>query len=239
MYIKNFKKIEISLLMAIVLTAAISISGFVASCEGIEHSVLRMHVIANSDEKYDQELKLKVRDAVLEEGKDVFNGATDVKEAQEKIEASQDKLLKVAKKVIAEEGYDYNVRIEIGEEYFGTRSYDEITLPAGQYQAVRIIIGEGAGKNWWCVMFPPLCLPGASERTEIDAVLTQGESNVVKSNPKIDARFKVVEIYEKVMDTVKNKDEQKCKDEKNSKDEQKNKDVQKSKIEQKSKVEHK
>ncbi|NCC87792.1 MAG: stage II sporulation protein R [Clostridia bacterium] len=221
MHIKYFKKIETSILMAIVLTAAISLSGFAASCEGIEHSVLRMHVIANSDEKYDQELKLKVRDAVIKEGKDVFSGATDVKEAQRKIEASQDKLLEVAKRVIKEEGYDYDVRIEIGEEYFGTRSYDEITLPAGQYQAVRIIIGEGAGKNWWCVMFPPLCLPGASEKVEIDAVLTDGESKVVKSNPKIDARFKVVEIYEKVMDAVKSKDENKLKDAHEVKDEHK------------------
>lgn len=205
MYIKDLKKIEISIIMAMVLTAMISVTGFAASCEGIKHSVLRMHVIANSDEDYDQELKLKVRDAVLEQGKEVFDGASDVGEAQQKIENAQDELLEVAKTVIAQEGYDYDVKIELGQEYFGTRSYDEITLPAGQYQAVRIIIGQGAGKNWWCVMFPPLCLPGASEQEEIDAVLTDGESSVVKGDPEIDARFKIVEIYEKFMDTIKSK----------------------------------
>ena len=202
-YLNKFKKIEISLIMAMVLTAAISISGFAASCNGIEHSVLRMHVIANSDKDYDQELKLKVRDAVLKEGSDVFGGASDVKNAEMKIVESQDRLLEVAKNVIKDEGYDYKVRIEIGQEYFNTRTYDTITLPAGQYRAVRIIIGEGAGKNWWCVMFPPLCLPGATEESEIDAVLTDGESKLVKSDPKVDARFKIVEVFEKILDFIK------------------------------------
>ena len=205
MNIKNFKKIEISIIMAMVLTLAISITGFAASCEGVKHSVLRMHIIANSDEDYDQELKLKVRDAVLKQGGDAFDGASDVAQAQQKIENAQDELLKVAQEVIAQEGYDYDVKIELGQEYFGTRTYDNITLPAGQYQAVRVIIGEGAGKNWWCVMFPPLCLPGATQQEEIDAVLTQGESNLVKGDPEIDARFKIVEIYEKFMDTIKSK----------------------------------
>ncbi len=199
----KLKRIEISLLMAFVLTAAISMTSFAANCNGIEHSVLRMHVIANSDSKEDQELKLKVRDAVLKEGSDVFGGSSNVTDAEEKIAKSQDKLLKVAKEVVKEEGYDYNVKIEIGQEYFNTRTYDNITLPAGQYRAVRIIIGDGAGKNWWCVMFPPLCLPGATEESEIDAVLTDGESKVVKSDPEIDARFKIVEIYEKFLDLIK------------------------------------
>lgn len=201
--IKKYKKIEISILIALVLTCAISFTSFAAHCEEIEDSVLRIHVLANSDEDYDQELKLKVRDAMLYEGKDIFNGATDVKQAQKKIEMNQDRLLKTARRVIKEEGYDYDVKIDIGQEYFSTRTYDNITLPAGQYNAVRIIIGKGEGHNWWCVMFPPLCVPGACEQSEIDAVLDDGESKVVKSNPEIDARFKIVEVFEKLSDMLK------------------------------------
>lgn len=203
--IKKYKNIEIAVLMAFALTMVISVTGFDAKCKQIEGSVLRMHVIANSDDECDQQLKLKVRDAILYEGKDIFNGSTDAKEAQKKIEMNKDRLLKTAQKVIKEEGYDYDVKVEIGQEYFSTRSYDNITMPAGQYNAVRVIIGEGKGHNWWCVMFPPLCVPGACKDSEIDAILDDGESEVVRGDPEIDARFKIVEFFEGLSDKTKNK----------------------------------
>jgi stage II sporulation protein R len=193
----KLKKIEVAILMALVLTAMIQITGFAAGCEGIKENVLRLHVIANSDSGEDQALKLKVRDAILEQGKEIFDGAKDVSEAQAKIEYSKADLKTAAQEVIRQEGYDYDVEIDIGKEYFDTRVYDEITLPAGEYRAVRIIIGDGNGKNWWCVMFPPLCLPGASQTQELDAVLDDGGIQVVKSDPQVDARFKIVEIFEK------------------------------------------
>lgn len=201
--LKKLKNIEIALIIGAVLTFAISISSFGASCKQIENSVLRMHVLANSEEDYDQELKLKVRDAILYEGKDIFEGSNNVKVAQNKIQMNKDRLLKTARQVVSQEGYDYDVKIEIGREYFNTRTYDNITLPAGHYNAVRVIIGSGEGHNWWCVMFPPLCVPGACEESEIDAVLKDGESKVVRGNPEIDVRFKIVEIFEKLSDIFK------------------------------------
>ena len=108
-----------------------------------------------------------------------------------------ERLQNAAQNVLTENGFDYGVRVEIGKDYFNTRTYDgEVTLPAGEYEAVRVILGEGKGQNWWCVMFPPMCLPAAEADTEISDVLTQNEEDVVKSNPKYEARFKIVELFE-------------------------------------------
>ncbi len=94
------------------------------------------------------------------------------------------------------------MNILIGEEYFDTRTYETLTLPAGYYTAVRVVIGEGVGQNWWCVMFPPMCLPAAQGETSIDAYLENDEVKLVESNPKYEPRFKVVEIYEKFRNYV-------------------------------------
>jgi stage II sporulation protein R len=108
-------------------------------------------------------------------------------------------LVACARKVLRERGLAYDVTIAVGEEYFNTRSYDGLTLPAGRYRAVRVILGEGSGQNWWCVMFPPLCLPAAERKqpaVSLDAVLTSGQLRLVKSNPKYEIRFKIVELWE-------------------------------------------
>lgn len=191
------RKLENSLFCGLVISVLLSIISFGASCGEIRQDVLRMHVIANSDSAEDQAVKLKVRDAVLEAGEDLFDGTLTAEGAEQVLDSDIERLQNAAQNVLTENGFDYGVRVEIGKDYFNTRTYDgEVTLPAGEYEAVRVILGEGQGQNWWCVMFPPMCLPAAEADTEISDVLTKNEEDVVKSNPKYEARFKIVELFE-------------------------------------------
>lgn len=101
--------------------------------------------------------------------------------------------------MIEREGYDYPVSVNVVNEYFVTRCYGDLTMPAGRYTAVKVVIGEGAGHNWWCVMFPPLCLPAAQDRGgNIDAFLDGDELKVVESSGRYEPRFKIVEIIEEL-----------------------------------------
>lgn len=196
---ERIRKLEISLLCGMIIAVLLSITSFGASCGNIRQNVLRMHVIANSDSEADQALKLKVRDAVLLEGGALFDGTMTADDAQNVLESDKARLCEAAQRVITENGFDYGVKIEIGKDFFPTRTYDgTVTLPAGQYEAVRVIIGEGKGQNWWCVMFPPLCLPAAEAEADIGDVLDEREQKLVESNPKYEARFKIIEIFEKI-----------------------------------------
>lgn len=191
----KLKAIDISVFAALIICILATVS-FENSCKGIREEILRLHVIANSDEDYDQELKLKVRDAVLMSGKTIFSGSEDIISAEGKIADKTDVLKAAAEETIENLGYDYDVKIELARSYFPTRIYDELTLPAGYYKAVRIVIGEGKGKNWWCIMFPPLCLPAAtSDREVISEYLSEKEMDIVTSNPKYEVRFWLVEKY--------------------------------------------
>ncbi len=200
----KIRRIELSILCGLIITVILSTVSFARDCSEIRNSVLRMHVIANSDSDADQELKLKVRDAVLQAGKEYFDGSVTASQAEEKLIPVTEMLEQAAKRTIEENGFDYGVTVSVGREYFGTRTYDnDITLPAGQYEALKVIIGEGNGHNWWCVMFPPMCLPAAESDAEIDSVLSDSELSVVKSNPKFEPRFKIIELIEKIAENVK------------------------------------
>lgn len=193
---------SLSILLVFLFVTIFSFTSFANECDEIRQSVLRLHILANSDSKEDQALKLKVRDAVLKEGSDIFNNASDRETAQQRIEKNSDRLVAIAKRVIEENGYDYDVQIKFSNEFFNTRTYDDVTLPAGMYDAVRILIGSGEGKNWWCVMFPPMCLPAAESSAQIDDVLTENEVKIVKSNPEYEVRFKIVEVFEKIKNSI-------------------------------------
>ena len=211
MNIKNSKtiknrifKIEASVLAALLICFVLNISSFSEECRNIRSKMLRMHVIANSDSDIDQELKLKVRDAVLAEGKEIFDGSVTADDAKSKILPETERLRKAALRVIENEGFSYDVKITVGNEYFNTRTYDNsVTLPAGYYTAVKVIIVEGKGHNWWCVMFPPMCLPAASKECEISDVLEKEEVQIVEGGSKYKFKFKIVEIYEKISEKLK------------------------------------
>ena len=196
---KTLLRIEISLLIALIICGVLNINAFSQQCESIREKMLRMHVIANSDSEEDQQLKLKVRDAVLSAGKEVFDGSVTAIEAKEKITPYIDYLENAALETIKNEGFDYNVKITVEKEYFNTRTYeDSVTLPAGYYTAVKVIIGEGKGQNWWCVMFPPMCLPTAVAECEISDVLTDDETEIVTETEKYKFKFKIIEFFEEI-----------------------------------------
>lgn len=192
-------KIQAVVFAAVFAAGACNVGAFAYNCSRVRSDVLRMHVIANSDCSADQQLKLMVRDAVLERGAQLFDGTVTADEARRKIEPHKAELEAAAREVIERAGYDYPVSVNVVNEYFATRCYGSLTMPAGRYTAVKVVIGEGAGRNWWCVMFPPLCLPAAQDRGgNLDAFFDDGELKVVESSGRYEPRFKIVEIIEKL-----------------------------------------
>lgn len=193
--------IELAFTLAFILSV-ISVLSFGKTCDNIRPQVLRLHVLANSDSKEDQALKLKVRDAVLNEGEKTLGKSLTKSGAQKELEKCLPSLKKAAQDEIKRNGYSYNVSVEIGKSFFPTKSYGNITLPAGKYDAVRILIGSAKGQNWWCVMFPNLCLPAAQKEPKIEEVLSEDEIKLVKSKPKYEIRFWIVEKYEQIKEKL-------------------------------------
>lgn len=196
---KKMKGFETILFIGIIFTFLTStINRTVAVGTEVRSETLRLHIIANSDSDFDQELKLKVRDRILEATGELFAEVSGKTEAVAAAEYSSDDIKKIAEAVIKEEGYDYSVQVEVTEMWFETRSYDGFTLPAGDYDAVRIIIGAGEGKNWWCVMYPALCIPGAEQSIE-----QYGENVKFITGSGYELRFAVIEWIEQFKQLLK------------------------------------
>lgn len=202
---KKIHILEISVVFGLVISMLFSVVGFSFDCANIRNNVVRLHILANSDSSQDQKIKLVVRDALLNCGKELFSGSVNVDNAHEILEKQKEDLVEVANLTLKENGYSYEAQISITKEYFATRSYEEFTLPAGEYMAVKVILGKGQGKNWWCVMFPPLCLPAASESRAIDVFIGENGAEVVQNYSEYEVRFKIVEIYEGIKSKLKNK----------------------------------
>lgn len=193
------KRLEISVFLAFVFSVLLSMTALNTECAEIRSSVLRMHVLANSDSEDDQALKLKVRDRLLEVSKEIYSNSTTKEEAVQETNAHLHLLQEEAQKVVASGGFDYPVSVALENTYFTTRTYGDVTLPAGNYQALRVVIGEGEGHNWWCVMFPPLCISAASEdEAQLSEVLTPEQMELVETDG-YEVRFKCVELYEEFM----------------------------------------
>ena len=173
--------------------------------EKIYDDVLRLHVIANSDSDEDQALKLKVRDAVLGEVAELLRDCDGFDSALAVIGSSEsiDILTKAALRVIREEGYGYGVTVTVGRERYPRKSYESLSFPSGTYTSLRVEIGESEGQNWWCVLFPRLCLDAASKTTDneesfIEAGFTPEQYRIVTDTdePKYEVKFKIMEIME-------------------------------------------
>ena len=130
--------------------------------QDIAGKILRFHVIANSDSEEDQSLKLKVKNAVVEYLNPYFNESMSLEESKEVINEHYDDIMLLCRHIITENGYDYEVNASITTCYFPIKSYGDVTLPAGDYEAFRIEIGSSEGKNWWCILYPPLCFVDVS-----------------------------------------------------------------------------
>ena len=149
-----------------------------ASESALAGQVLRLHVVANSDSDRDQALKLLVRDAVLDQAGRLLDGVSDRHGAEQALTPHLDELIRSAEEVLAAEGCGDAVTVALADQWFPTKEYDGFSLPAGQYRALRVTIGEGGGRNWWCVVFPPLCLGSVTEKsveTVAGEALTDGQ----------------------------------------------------------------
>lgn len=173
------------------------IAGTVAGTDAEELSgkIVRLHVVANSDTEADQALKLRVRDSVLAHLGTVLSGATDRDEAEELIRENLPEITRRASDVVGEAGFEYAVRASVLFEDFPTTDYDTFSLPAGEYLSLRVTIGSGAGHNWWCVVFPPVCTAASTD--EMAAVgLTDSEvSLITRSSGDYVVKFRVMEIW--------------------------------------------
>ena len=169
----------------------------------VYENVVRLHVIANSDSEEDQALKLTVRDAVLDKTQDIFASCKTKEEAELVLSQNLATIEKIAQETIIAAGYDYNVSVAIGEENYPTKSYESCCFPSGEYTSLRIMIGGADGQNWWCVLFPPMCVGVASNAEESFAQvgLTGDQYNIITQTdkPKYKARFKILEAIEGVM----------------------------------------
>lgn len=191
----NSKILKISVISALCFSFLFSFCSFESKCEGIRESVLRLHILANSDSDEDQTLKLKVRDSLLQNAGEIFDSVTNKEVA---IQSAQKKLVELqqtAQNTVVQNGCDYTVSVELGKAYFDTRVYGESTFPAGIYDALIVRIGESQGKNWWCVMFPPLCISAASEEVDVSEVLSDEQQKIVEGGERYRVKFWCVEKF--------------------------------------------
>lgn len=194
----------ISILFVSILCSAMLLTiPFFDSCADLSEDVLRVHIIADSDSAADQSLKLCVRDRVVSECSVYYEGCSGKAEALMITKERLPEIETAAADEIRRHGFSYPVRAEVGEMYFNTRYYDDFTMPAGWYDSLRLTIGRGEGRNWWCVLYPTLCVGAACDNKMRDQ-LDSGEYRVVTAD-KLDYRFKAVEIFEDIAGWFKKK----------------------------------
>lgn len=201
------KKFIFALSLGLILTLVLSI--YAENIQSnIADNILRLHVLANSDSDEDQALKLKVRDRLLAESHVLFRDCTSPSETKRVFLQNREMLEAVAKDTIENAGYAYPVSLRLDHTYFPMRHYGNVALPAGEYDAVRVEIGEAAGKNWWCVMFPPLCFVDGSVAAENSAALSEavGENAPLltpDAASDVQIRFRVVDFFQTATHVIK------------------------------------
>ncbi len=190
------KRIDLAFAAGVVLAVMISsLTGFARDCEATRGEVLRLHIIANSNSEEDQRLKLMIRDRVLSESAAIFAKSRTKPEVQEDLSLLE--IENAARDEIAALGYDFPVKARLVNMYFESREYDGAILPAGRYDAIRVEIGAAKGQNWWCVMFPPMCLPAASEKPE-DPLPAEERIRKLGKQPRYVPKLAALEFIEKL-----------------------------------------
>lgn len=205
----NISTISRLLLLIFLLTLFIFFSAYsyvTAVSSDISDSVFRLHVIANSDSQEDQNLKYKVRDALLEYMNTLCSSEFSKEEAMNIAGNHIDDFSNIAQDIVTQNGYDYPINVSIGKYNFPTKEYGDVSLPAGNYDALRVEIGSASGHNWWCVMFPPLCfvdvssgvVPESSKELLQDGMSEEEYDLLTKSsnNSELNFKFKIVELFE-------------------------------------------
>lgn len=206
---KKLSFILILILLTILYIFLLSLNYTKAISNNLSDSVFRLHIIANSNSEADQNLKLKVRDNIIKYMNSLTLNSADKNNIISIVSNNLNSFKDIAIKTIQENGYNYNVNIEIGNFYFPTKTYGDISFPSGTYDALKIEIGEAIGQNWWCVLFPPLCLVGSST-----CIVPEESKNILKDNinsegyelisegnnsdnnvPDIKIKFKIIEFF--------------------------------------------
>ncbi|WP_339060862.1 stage II sporulation protein R [Tepidibacillus marianensis] len=170
----------------------------------IPNEAIRLRIIANSDSPEDQMLKLKIRDQVVTKIDPWVGSLANIGQAREVIRGHLPELQQVVDQTIAKNGYEYKAKVELGVVPFPTKMYGQIVYPAGDYEALRITVGEGQGQNWWCVLFPPLCFVDMSNGDAVKAdsnATVEAESTAVtpeKTNEDVEVKFLIVELFSKL-----------------------------------------
>lgn len=190
---KMFMKI---LVCSFVISVLFSMIPFESTCSELQKDVLRLHILANSNSVSDQQMKLKVRDEVIAKISPLYNGVEKKSDAVLITKNNLSLIENIAQKVVDSYGADYKVKADVTHKYFDTRYYDDFTMPAGMYDTLQITIGEAKGKNWWCVMYPTLCV-GASSEISMKDDLSDEEYKVITEDD-IEYKFKIVECFEKI-----------------------------------------
>ena len=202
--ISKLKMISILSFLLIIYISICAISYAKTVSADISESVFRLHVIANSDSQEDQDLKYKVRDKLIEYMNTLVPNCSDKSEAISVVSSHLEDFKQIAIEVIKTEGFDYNVNVSVGNFEFPTKTYGDISFPAGFYDALKVEIGSAKGQNWWCVMFPPLCfvdvtsgvVPDESKK-DLQENLTEEEFALISDNKSQDIqfKFKLLELF--------------------------------------------
>ena len=190
----------LSILFALGATAVWTAADAHEAREDLAGKLIRLHVVANSDSEADQAVKLQVRDVVLEAAESQLEDCATVEEAEKRLKGLLPELEALAAAVTAENGFDYSARAALTWEAYPTREYDTFTLPAGRYLSLRVTLGEGEGQNWWCVVFPPLCMAATTEEfagSAETAGLTEEEvSLITQESEGYVVRLEIIELVE-------------------------------------------
>lgn len=196
MYKSRMKIWEISLLLALCFSLCIG-TWAQAKQSSLSSSLVRLHVIAVSDDEYEQSLKLRVRDGVLSY---ISPKLRDVKSAQQAQEIIKNELdgIKAAAESSAE---GRSVEVTLSQEYYPTRNYEKFSLPAGKYQSLRVILGEGEGHNWWCVVFPPLCISAAEQEQAVES-MSEDMRGIVTEEDGYEYKFRILELWGELMELI-------------------------------------
>lgn len=190
------KKLFKSIVIALIVTSLFSFLPFERECRAISDEVLRIHILADSDLESDQNLKLKVRDSILEYTEDLYSNVTSKEEAIDITNENIKGIIDTAEKTLKENGCEKSVSAQICEMDFDTRYYGDITMPSGNYTALRVKIGSGEGKNWWCVMYPSLCLYTSSDSKSLEDELSDKQYEVLTDTPKYEFKFRILEYFD-------------------------------------------
>lgn len=196
MYKSRMKIWEVSLLLALCFSLCLG-TWAQAKQSSLSSSLVRLHVIAVSDDEYEQSLKLRVRDGVLSY---ISPKLRDVKSAQQAQEIIKNELdgIKAAAESSAE---GRSVEVTLSQEYYPTRNYEKFSLPAGKYQSLRVILGEGEGHNWWCVVFPPLCISAAEQEQAVES-MSEDVRGIVTEEDGYEYKFRILELWGELMELI-------------------------------------